>query len=533
MTTVNYRLPTSSVVVTGTVSRSRDLLGERHSHGVSQQPATIKDFDVAVLTEGGSCRYAVDVEQGWWLWSYKGSFSTTVDGRLCSVSVESTGTLNTVLTASAGVAGSLLVLSSLSTDEQSDKDLVSLAAFLGASERERAAFAEENGLEHDRAARLLTALVDVRAKIVEALEEGIASADAEYPAKLMAIERTVEAGLTRIKAHYTAWRATKVISVEEPFELRVPVGLLAAELPPREAVKLRAGPPEDLADLWQRFSIGITGTWLAPAERSTDAIDKVTPPRGEPSRHVVVRHPDHLELVVSEHTPGSEDRPEDALDVVISRSRHWVADGRSRHESFELKKSLWGRRALSLDFDADGFLCKVAAEGDAALPVALSALAGLPGDLAGGLESGTKVRTSLAAARSAGLDAQLSRVKKEVELRQQQLAAAGLTATDAETAQLGRLTSLQKILEAQTAIGEVDPRLVEAFAAATGDDLAWYQRPQPAGPPQPQVIRVITEGLAAGAATAGRGTDRPAVDDPPSGGRDAHPVPLDGAGGQT
>jgi hypothetical protein len=107
------------------------------------------------------------------------------------------------------------------------------------------------------------------------------------------------------------------------------------------------------------------------------------------------------------------------------------------------------------------------------------------------VEGGTKAYNAVVNAGHATLDAELARVKNEVELRNQRLLAAGLDATGADTVERKRLEQLQGILEAQTKIRASDPGLVAELAKRAGGDLAWYQPPGPAEPPEPQVIRIL------------------------------------------
>jgi hypothetical protein len=164
--------------------------------------------------------------------------------------------------------------------------------------------------------------------------------------------------------------------------------------------------------------------------------------------------------------------------VITSRSRHLVADTRSPLRVYQLKRSWFGHRSLAISFSENGYLSGVDAEGAAALGEAAKAVAGTPAALGSGVESFTKLQSGLATARQAGLTAELSRVKSQVELRQQEIVAAGLDVTADDAARLARLNQLKEIFEAQTAIKDVDPSLVAAAKAAAVDDLSWYSAPE-------------------------------------------------------
>ena len=187
------------------------------------------------------------------------------------------------------------------------------------------------------------------------------------------------------------------------------------------------------------------------------------------SDDLVAREAEPITISVVEHV---SEQP-----VVTSRSRHLVADTRSPLRVYRLNRSWFGRRSLAISFSENGYPSGVDAEGAAALGEAAKAVAGTPAGLGSGVESFTKLQSGLATARQA-LAAELSRMKSQVELRQQEILAAGLNVTAGDAARLARLKQLKEILEAQTAIKDVDPSLVTAAKAAVGEDLTWYSVPE-------------------------------------------------------
>ena len=199
--------------------------------------------------------------------------------------------------------------------------------------------------------------------------------------------------------------------------------------------------------------------------------------------HVYTRVPDLLELRVM--------KPDGERAIEWSRQRAVVADDRSKVVAYKLEKSRLGRDSLGLTFDADGFVSNIAVEGSSGVAAGLSAATGVVEGFTGGVEGGTKAYNAVRNAGHAALDAELARVKNEVDLRNQRLLAAGLDATGADAVELQRLQQLQGILDAQTKIRASDPGLVAELAKRAGGDLTWYQPPAPAPPPEPQVIRIL------------------------------------------
>jgi hypothetical protein len=221
--------------------------------------------------------------------------------------------------------------------------------------------------------------------------------------------------------------------------------------------------PAGLGDLWKRYGLTVLVRW----ERTRAEADQVATPDAD---QLVARVAEPVSISVIEHVSG--------LPVVTSRSRHLVGDARSPLRVYRLDRSWFGLRSVALSFSENGYLAGIDAEGAAAFGEAAKALAGAPAAVGSGVESFTSLQSGLTTAKQAGLAAQLARLKSQVELRQQQVVAAGLDVTAGDAAELARLGQLKEILEDQTAIKGVDPALVTAAKAANGQDLDWYSAPK-------------------------------------------------------
>jgi hypothetical protein len=461
--TISYRLPRAELVVSGTVRRARDKLTDPRP--LAEQPTTLVSHAFVVRHVADPATYTVTLPHGW-LRTFKGSFSFTSDRRLVSASAESTGQLGTVLTAAATVAGGVLGLGAVKT---------AAGVALGVPAPQDPVdnqYRQDHPDVHARRKQTVDLLDRLRQAQLALADEVVADPAAATAAArwnlLRRIRRSLEDDLAALDTHFAAWRAGTIETVDESFEFAVPLADLkgTAGEPADAATQSSAEAPKTLVDLWRRYGVGITATWGA-GRNDTRATIPPTPAK------IVTRIPDLVTLSIVEHRHG--------VPVVTAASRHLIMDERSQVEYFELEKSLFGRRSLALTFDADGVVTGVAVEGAASLAEAASTVGRLPASVAGGIGSLNTAVSGLATARRAALDAELARIKQQVELEQQRIAQAGLNATATDAARLQRLQQLQAILDTQTAIGKADPRLVAGVGA--GRDLDWYQPPaDPAAP---------------------------------------------------
>ena len=469
---VRYRLPRTQVVISGAIKRTFDQDMDS-GKTLATMPAALVAHSVELRTLGEQRYRTVEVKGGW-LREYKASFSQTDDLRLTKASSETTGTVDTLISAAAKIGGTVASIAA--------------AALAEAPDASRASYAEKYANESAEQARLVAQKATVRAKI-NALDAAVIETPAHTAQlspqirQLRDIERSIIDRLTILDAHYSAWHATRITSVTDTFELVVELANVPTSIPDANDLERWGRPlvvespdgPTTLKHLWERYGLGVFATFLRNRNKHPVEI-----PGG--ADKIVARFAEDMTLSVVECV--------EKIPVVSSRSRFSVGDEYSPIQTFELKKSLFGKRSIDLAFSADGFLTGVDTEGTAALSTAATALSGVPGDIATGVESYGKIATGLATAKRAGLDAELARVKAEVELRQQQILAAGLDSTTADATRLTRLTQLQGILESQAAISKIDPTLVGAARTGT-TDLDWYQEP-PAATPTPAAEQTLT-----------------------------------------
>ena len=466
-TKITYRLPCAVIVISGTVRRTLDKDRDVGKTLDGMQAELVsKTVQVRHQADDGSDR-TVAVKGGWFF-QYKSSFSFQEDGRLTKASSETVGAGTELISAGATLAGTALAVAKVTFDaaeerqvEKRRKDRYTMAYENIAAER--TALAEER-------TRLRTKLRELEAALID--NPGDSAALQPQLQALRETQRLLDERIAALDAHYAAWLAGRVTSIDDQFELVVRLVDLPATIEDADAkfggkALSDASPgvvPDDLGDLWRRYGLAVLAKW----ERVRAGTDQVVTTESD---DLIAREAEPITISVVEHVA---EQP-----VVTSLSRHLVADTRSPLRIYRLKRSWFGRRSLAMSFSENGYLSGVDAEGVAALGEAAKALAGTPAALGSGVESFTKLQGGLTTARQAGLAAELSRVKSQVELRQQEILAAGLDVTAGDAARLARLKQLKEIFEAQTAIKDVDPSLVTAAKVAAGGDLTWYSVPEP------------------------------------------------------
>jgi hypothetical protein len=458
-TVVAYRLPCAVVVVAGTLRRVLDKDVQAHK-GFEEVTPTLVSKAITVRHQADDSAPHVVAVQGGWLFQYKASFSLKEDGRLTKASAEATGAGAELVSAGATLAGAAIGV------------LTMFAADVDLEDRRRRAYELAHQDVVAEVKRLKGRRADVSA-CIRSLEDGLIADPSTAPhigprlEALREVATATESRLATLEAHYATWLATRRTTVDDTFEIEVALKDLPQSLEMAHerygdpgSVSTPLSAPLDLAGLWQRFGVGVIAQWT---RRGDDVAAWPPPGKVMSEKCLVVRKAEPLDLLVVEH---HHEQP-----VITGRSRHLVADASSPHDELELKRSLFGRRSLTATLSDNGYLAGIDAEGAAILGEAAKALSGATGSVVGGLDSVNKLQSGLATARQAGLTAELARVKAQVELRQQELLAAGLDATEDQATELTRLTQLKGILEAQAAIKKLDPTFVSgAQGAAPGED---------------------------------------------------------------
>jgi hypothetical protein len=471
-TSITYRLPRAVVVINGTVRRTHDQ-DLNPDKTLDKMPTRLISHAVEIRHEAEPSETRIVEAKGGWLFHYKASFAASEDGRLTKASTEATGVGAELVSAAATLAGVAVTAAGVPLGRADDPHL--------------AAYKEEHSAEVAERDTLFALRSQARLKLQALVQQVIddprqSESLAPKLRHLREIQRSLDERIKALDILYQAWLATRVASVDDQFEIVVPLADLLGNIEQTQekfgvpASESSPKPPTNMTDLWNRYGLTVLATWTSARETQNQPAPAAT--------KVFARLAEPVTLSVVEHT---EDIP-----VVTKRHRALVADSRSPIVSYELKRTLFGRRSLDLSFSANGYLTGVGVEGAATLGEAGKALAGAPAALASGIDSYTKAQTGIASAQRAGLESRLAQVKAEVELRQQQLLADGLDLTGSDAARLERLKQLQSILDTQSVISKADPSLVAALQAQSGHDLDWYSPPPPA-PKEDNTLTVILQ----------------------------------------
>ncbi len=453
---ITYRLPISWLVVTG----NRRITTDELAPADKKQTASLAGVEFKVVTTGDSTDRTITPPTGT-LMTCKCSFGVAPDGRLTSASSDVTGQAGAALKSIASVAGTAAALALLG------------AAAAPSDDADKQQITDAYGAAYPDQQATLVDLRAARKRLLDDLRRELAAQAADLGAvwRLRTLLAVVDEQLAPVDAHFRAWRASKRTTSDEYFEIRITVDELPQQVAGQGGGTPALNPPTTLQELWERFGMGVRASWPDGAAQAGAV--------GTNTGTVYTRRPRLLAL----------DFVKQVGNAVVVTDRHWqyVASAASAVVAYQLEKSWLGHRSLSLTFDSDGFVSSVSTEGSSDLAAALAAAESIPTSFTNGLESGTKAYTDVQAARRASLEAELARVKDEVNLRSQQLLAAKDQATAADAVRLARLQQLQQILDAQAKIRGADPALVAELARQAGGELAWYTPPARVelnGPPQ-------------------------------------------------
>ena len=318
--------------------------------------------------------------------------------------------------------------------------------------------------------------------LADALRRVPAVADDKARAEALAAVRALEGALVSARAeiaaldeHFRAWRATTIATRLEDYEFLLELDtLVAAEaLPELAGGRLRSSGSGDEANAAAMAAVqgafeALGVVVIVEDDPGGDAAAEqdghsVRPPVEE--NELLVRLPRRVRLA----TYGL-----DAAGGLLKRSSTaaLVMDGRCRHVTVRVSKTLFGKRAVKLGFSAGSALAslRVAATSEAAGLAGTAEL--LPGAVGLGLERSKRIVDRVAALRSAGLDQQISVLTRELQLKRQEIAQAGLLATAGSYAELATLKRQVALLEQRKALAALEAELGIAAPAAAEPDAA-------------------------------------------------------------
>lgn len=460
---LDYRLPLSVVRASGTVTITKDTILDKDE--AAPEAAMLLDVmgDERVRT--------IRIDYGW-LRDTGVAFELTEDERLVSSAVESTGQAGKAVLAVASVGGALAGLAlgappvlvaaagaamakvssealafqirqlegELSDEEKTDEQKVEEAyekAHPGvmALSKQYATLVLELNLKMAAAVRELADAADGgdRAAALWRLRnygQGLAASQAEFE---------------RLKQHFKAWRAGTLKSRSEKREYLLSLDLIRAAdvtIGDDRKVSFAANPEaRKVRKVWEDLGLTVR---VIPANGK----DMHVPDAAE--NVILARVPRWVRLDV--YKKGDNDEA-----LLIESKPHLVVDGMSAIKKVKLRKSLWAKRSATLKFSESGALTGYASTATAAAAAFAETVQGVPAAVASSLEQSKKIYDQVEALRTRSLDQRLARVKKEVELKEQELTREGLLATAGSHAELERLKQEASILEQRDKIAGFGP----------------------------------------------------------------------------
>jgi hypothetical protein len=335
---------------------------------------------------------------------------------------------------------------------------------------------------HAAESEALDTCTDLVAELVRGLAEALrrvpAAADDKTRGESLGAVRALEGALATARAeiaaldqHFRAWRATTIATRLEDYEFLLELDTLAAARPRPEIVdgRLQSSGAGDVANL----------AALAAVQAAFDALgvlvvvedDAGAAPaalgRGPTERpaldenEILVRLPRRVRLT----TYG--------LDVAgrfvkRSSSAALVMDGRCGYATVTIAKRLFGKRSIKLGFSSSSALESLRMTATSEAAAAADAAGSLANAAGLGLERSRRIVGRVAALRSAGLDQQISVLTKELQLKRQEIAQAGLLATAGSYAELASLERQVALLTQRKTLLGLEAELGIAAPPADG-----------------------------------------------------------------
>ena len=473
---IGYRLPISAVRITATITEADDTILEAKE----RTPEATIDL---VVIGGEQLTARIDSNV---LEDTNVAFTMTDDGVLVSSSVDSTGEAGkvvlgavsvgaTIAGAFLGAPGAVGAVTKLAHEGLAvGAEPESLLPDEPDEEQDpvMAAFAKQNTAVYRRRKRYAELVEKLQSRAADALSTLCDTDDAELRRDAVYRLRTDQRALSFARAEsarldevFNAWRATTINTRTEAHqtlltldEIRLSragvdgagkVVFAAADDLPSQAAKAKA------EKIWTDLGV------VLALERGTDDAGD-TPEVSEPheDNKILVRSPRRITLSLYRRKDD-----EDAKAALSPQRRH-NAEAEPTAELVEAKpqevmdrlcavhtivfhKSILAKRTTALTFSDLGALTGIATTRTAAAAALADTAQAIPGTVAASLEEAKKLSDDVGALRDRAIDARLAELKKEVAVKQNEIALAGLHATEAQSAELTRLQQQEAILKAQ------------------------------------------------------------------------------------
>lgn len=474
---ISYRLPLSAIRFTGETQYTEDTI---LAPGV-EVPSYSAEIALETIADTSSSWVAkVDRE---FLQDTKISFDLTEDRRLVTGAVDTTGQAGKVLIGVVGVGASIAGIA-LGLPPVAASGLLAAAGLAAEDTRARKKPTPDEKVAQEYAKRfsVILALREKYAELVSSVSEEIAKVGSEIASaksstkradllhQLRALQKVLGLAreeLDRLDEHFKAWRASTKVTRKEKHDYlldlnsiviagtRVVDGALSfpripADDPGKDRIKQAQA---RVQMVWDRLGAVVT---LGDAEANgSQARAPEQAAAGGEIEGVQVRSPRRVTL-------GLWTKDDAGKAVKIQTKSYLVMDAACSQSTMKWDESWFGNRTLKLGFSPNGALTSLSTESTSDAAVIAETAAALPATITGGLEQSSKLLDQIEALRTKSTDQRLARLKKDIELKQQQILQTGLAATEGSHAELERLKQEAAILEARETIrGGTDPTSLE------------------------------------------------------------------------
>jgi hypothetical protein len=496
---IEYWLPRTCLVVKGELTTKNDEVftgAARDAHAVKSTHA-----ELSLDTEADRTRavpYVVKVHRGP-LFDTSVSVELTEDRRLVSASTETSGQAGKIVLGAVGVAAagaslvagfapgvlggtSLLAGATRGVMEAApDDDSAVEEAILSAAAKVSKdavvvakAFLKENkevALARKRFSDLALGLLDDLREALGAVElaQGDDDAHKKAVARVVTCQKALEvarAEVTRLNAIFDAWRAGKIKEATETVERRIPLQkVIEAATAPANAVDGDLKCVREILLKLGTWVVAEGGDALANGDYTLEAVTTrcLEPPARSTGEGVLLRQPRRTTLAIYQYYKNDKPAPyagkpypptisAGANFRLVERRTCFVVDSNCRHEFVPFRRSLWAKKTTALTLSQLGGLKTYTATATSQAAAIAETAGAVPSTVSSALADATKIRGEFDALKDRSLDLQIAEIKKQIDLKTQELTLAGLNATSAQFAELERLKQQQAILEAQAAI---------------------------------------------------------------------------------
>jgi hypothetical protein len=331
------------------------------------------------------------------------------------------------------------------------------------------AYAREHPHEFALRKRYAELGTDAVSKVKEAAERATAAGDESALQRAVSdlrvwqlFLRVLRAELDVLDEHFRAWRATKITTRTETHERLISLNTLCQAEPTVNAEgevefsddAADAPAVQQVRDAWDNLGILVTVGTCPKAD------DKSKPHARRNS--LVVRYPRRVTMSTYER---QDDKP------VLQESRtQLVLDDACEHRLVELPEAWIEDENVELTFSDNGVLTGIVCSDTSGVASLAETLGSVPGTVSDALGKAKSITDTIAGLRSAATDQRLAQIEKEVKIKQQELAQAGLLATEGTHVELEKLKRQADILTQQKTIREATPAAVVADPLA--DEIA-------------------------------------------------------------